>query len=91
MLDACIARVLDSLKAELPGLGEHVALDGSDLPAYANGQRYLSEGGPERERYSDPDRRTQGRAQTPQVRARRMDLCRVGLEARRVEVALPDR
>ena len=27
----------------------------SDLPAYANGQRYLSKNGPERERYSDPD------------------------------------
>ena len=26
-----------------------------DLPAYANGQRYLSKNGPERERYSDPD------------------------------------
>jgi len=55
ILDACIARVLDSLKRELSGMGEHVALDGSDLPAYANGQRYLSKGGPERERYSDPD------------------------------------
>ena len=39
----------------MPGMGEHVALDGSDLPAYANGQRYVSKGGPERERYSDPD------------------------------------
>jgi hypothetical protein len=25
------------------------------MPAYANGQRYLSKHGPERERYSDPD------------------------------------
>jgi hypothetical protein len=32
-----------------------VAIDGSDLPAHANGQRYLSKNGPERERYSDPD------------------------------------
>jgi hypothetical protein len=55
MLDTCIASVLAALKARTPGMGEHVALDGSDLPAYANGQRYLSRGGPERERYSDPD------------------------------------
>jgi hypothetical protein len=55
MLDACIASVLAALKASTPGMGEHVALDGSDLPAYANGQRYLSKGGPERERYPDPD------------------------------------
>jgi transposase, IS5 family len=32
-----------------------VSIDASDLPAYANGQRFLSKGGPERERYSDPD------------------------------------
>ena len=25
------------------------------MPAYANGQRYTSKNGPERERYSDPD------------------------------------
>jgi hypothetical protein len=39
----------------LPELGQNIAIDGSDLPAYANGQRYLSKNGPERERYSDPD------------------------------------
>jgi hypothetical protein len=55
MLDACIASVLASLHDELPEFGEHVAIDGSDLPAYANGQRYLSKGGKLRERYSDPD------------------------------------
>jgi transposase len=32
-----------------------VAIDSSDLPAYANGQRFLSKDGPERERYSDAD------------------------------------
>ncbi len=36
-------------------MGRDVAIDGSDLPAYANGQRYVSTDGPERERYSDPD------------------------------------
>lgn len=35
-------------------MGLDLALDGSDLPAYPNGQRYLSKGGPERKRY-DPD------------------------------------
>jgi hypothetical protein len=54
-LARCLDRVTAGLRAKLPHLGEHVALDGSDIPAYANGQRYLSKGGPERERYSDPD------------------------------------
>lgn len=36
-------------------MGRDVAIDGSDLPAYANGQRYVSKGGAERERFSDPD------------------------------------
>ncbi len=51
----CLDRVTDGLHKLMPGMGEHVALDGSDLPAYANGQRYLSKNGPERKRYSDPD------------------------------------
>src|SRR3954471_565434 len=36
-------------------MGANVAIDGSDMPGYANGQRYLSKNGPERQRYSDPD------------------------------------
>ena len=32
-----------------------IAIDASDLPAYANGQRFVSKGGRERERFSDPD------------------------------------
>jgi hypothetical protein len=57
LLDACIGSVLDRLRESNPGMGENVAIDGSDLPAYANGQRYLSKGGRERapEEYSDPD------------------------------------
>jgi len=55
MLDACMTRVLASLQVEMPNIGTHVAIDGSDLPAYANGQRYLHNHGPERTRYSDPD------------------------------------
>src|SRR4051794_23056391 len=54
-LAACLDSVAAGLHKLMPGMGEHVAIDGSDMPAYANGQRYLSKGGPERERYSDPD------------------------------------
>lgn len=55
LLDACLDRVTAALRESYPHMGEHVAIDGSDLPAYANGQRYLSKNGPERECYSDPD------------------------------------
>jgi IS5 family transposase len=51
----CVNRLADSLRAELPGYGEDAAIDASDLPAYANGQRYLYNNGPERQTYSDPD------------------------------------
>ena len=54
-LDACIASVLASLRDELPEFGQHVAIDGSDLPAYANGQRFVYKHGPERKLFSDPD------------------------------------
>jgi hypothetical protein len=50
-LDACAA----SLRAQYPTMGRDVAIDASDMPAFANGQRYVSKNGPERERYSDPD------------------------------------
>jgi hypothetical protein len=55
MLDRCIARVIVGLHAECPDMGRDIAIDGSDMPAYANGQRHLFDGGPERERFSDPD------------------------------------
>jgi hypothetical protein len=55
MMDACIAAVIGELHKRLPQYGRNVAIDGSDLPAYANGQRYLSKNGPERRRFSDPD------------------------------------
>jgi Transposase DDE domain len=54
-LDARIASVLASLRDEMPEMGRDVSIDASDLPAYANGQRYVSKGGRERERFSDPD------------------------------------
>jgi hypothetical protein len=55
LLDGCLDRVTAALHAEHPEMGRDVAIDGSDLPAYANGQRFLSKNGPERKRYSDPD------------------------------------
>jgi hypothetical protein len=55
LLDACLDRVSASLRAEMPEMGRDVAVDTSDLPAYANGQRFVSKNGPERERFSDPD------------------------------------
>jgi hypothetical protein len=55
LLDACLSRVVASLSERLPEYGVDVAIDASDLPAYANGQRYVSNGGAERERFSDPD------------------------------------
>jgi DDE family transposase len=55
LLDACIAQVTTALHEQMPDLGTTVAIDASDMPAYANGQRYLYKGGPERKAYSDPD------------------------------------
>jgi hypothetical protein len=55
LLDGCIAQVVKELKRRNPLLGWDVAIDASDMPAYANGQRYRYKGGPEREKYSDPD------------------------------------
>jgi hypothetical protein len=55
LLDRCLDGVTASLRAELSEYGRNVAIDASDMPAYANGQRYVSKGGRERERFSDPD------------------------------------
>jgi transposase len=54
-LARCLDRVTAGLHARLPGMGENVAIDASGVPAYANGQKYVSKNGPERERFSDPD------------------------------------
>jgi hypothetical protein len=55
LLGDCIEFVITALRVELPEMGATVAIDGSDLPAYANGQRFVSRGGAERKRFSDPD------------------------------------
>ena len=51
----CLDAIAASLQRELPGIGQDVCIDASDMPAFANGQRYVSQGGKERERFSDPD------------------------------------
>jgi hypothetical protein len=55
MLERCIDSVVAGLKDKLPSYGTDLAIDASDMPAYANGQRFLSKGGKERGRYSDLD------------------------------------
>lgn len=54
-LNACLNACAASLREQHPDMGRDVAIDASDLPAFANGQRYAYDGGPERERYSDSD------------------------------------
>jgi hypothetical protein len=54
-LAAGVDRIAASLRAECPDYGRDVAIDASDMPAWANGQRFLYNNGPERKRYSDPD------------------------------------
>lgn len=46
---------MKALKKRAPLLGWNVAIDASDMPAYANGQRFKSKTGPGQEKYSDPD------------------------------------
>jgi transposase, IS5 family len=54
-LTECVERVIASLRQHNPDIGCTIAVDGSDIPAYANGQRYVSKGGRLRERFSDTD------------------------------------
>lgn len=50
----CLDRVLAGLREAIPGFGTNLAIDGSDLPAYANGFRDLPNGKP-RDHYADAD------------------------------------
>jgi len=54
-VERCIDSVIEGLRERLPLYGRDLSIDASDMPAYANGQRYISKGGKERERFSDPD------------------------------------
>ena len=55
LLEDCLGQIVESLRERTPELGRDVAIDSTDLPAYANGQKYKYHGGPEREAFSDPD------------------------------------
>ena len=55
LLDDCLGQVVTALREKLPDYGRDVAIDSTDLAAYANGQKYKYHGGPERESWSDPD------------------------------------
>jgi hypothetical protein len=57
LLSGCIARVIGKLAEANPGMGDNLAIDGSDMSAYANGQRYVSKNGRERaaSEFSDAD------------------------------------
>jgi DDE family transposase/transposase-like protein DUF772 len=53
-LERCIDSVVEGLKAKLPSYGRDLAIDASDMPAYANGQRDIGEV-KEPRRFSDKD------------------------------------
>lgn len=54
--ERCIDVVVEGLKAKLPTYGADLAIDASDMPAYANGQRYVSKNSEvERNWHTDPD------------------------------------
>jgi IS5 family transposase len=56
MLTACLDRVLTTLRDANPEMGQTVAIDGSDMPAYANGHKHVgNKNGPLRTRWADPD------------------------------------
>jgi IS5 family transposase len=55
LVEKCIERVVTAHKNKNEAFGKNIAIDGSDLPAYANGQKFVHKNGPERKKYSDPD------------------------------------
>jgi hypothetical protein len=55
-VERCIDSVVEGLKAKLPTYGTDLAIDASDMPAYANGQRFVSKDSEiERNWHTDPD------------------------------------
>ena len=54
-LATCLDALAASLRANYPDMGREVAIDATDVAAWANGQRFLYSGGPERQAYSDAD------------------------------------
>ncbi len=56
MVERCIDSVVEGLGKQLPAYGRDLAIDASDMPAYANGQRYVSKDSTaERNWHTDPD------------------------------------
>ncbi len=56
MLERCIDSVVAGLKEKMPSYGTDLAIDASDMPAYANGQRFVSKDSEvERNWHTDPD------------------------------------
>jgi IS5 family transposase len=55
LVEATLGAIVSALRAELSEYGKDIAIDASDLTAYANGMRLVSKNGPERERFSHPD------------------------------------
>jgi hypothetical protein len=53
-LNACLDALAASLRAQYPDMGREIAIDATDLPAYANGQKYDGSG-ERRKPFSDPD------------------------------------
>jgi len=57
-VERCIDAVVEGLKAKLPTYGRDLAIDASDMPAYANGQRFVSKDSEvERNWHTDPEAR----------------------------------
>ncbi|HJU37473.1 MAG TPA: transposase [Gaiellaceae bacterium] len=55
LLADCLDEIAASLQERMPDLGAEIAIDGSDMPAFANGHKFISRYGPERKLFSDPD------------------------------------
>jgi hypothetical protein len=56
MLDGCIEKVIGALREAHPEMGRTVAIDGSDMRAYANGHKHVgNKNGPLRTKYAGPD------------------------------------
>jgi len=53
-LERCIDGVVEALRSKLRSYGRDLAIDASDMPAYANGHHYTVDGR-KRKRFSDPD------------------------------------
>lgn len=54
-IEACVRDVQAATRELAPDYGKGAAADSTDIPAHANGQRLVSQHGPKRERFSDPD------------------------------------